>query len=533
MPTKVLKQHLEGRYTKWAILALLLFASVALLGRVLLADKTILGTNDTVWTVTIDANIEASREGERYILSPPWLTSHASIVSQTLQHTGMRQIRVKSENILKRHIVLQVIKPGNINFSAEFNIHHNTTGNPEYNPTAPPPDDKQRLRYLQLNYSEQSAEEKPASITGSLLNSSASDKEIVRKLFFHTSSKDFRTNLQNDAVTPLVRAQTMVSLCRSAGIPSRVVTGFILQDTSDPGPHHWVEAYYEEKWHFFDPDKGLAEIIPDNYVPFSRGNTSIIRSEHIDKANVSYTLERNYDLDSLNIRTDKRITDIFNLQRFAPDTRNTLSLLLLLPLGVLLTAICRSLLGIRAYGTFTPALLALAAIYADWAAALVLLFIVVALGLSGRSAMPDQLTRIPRMAIMFTIVVMSMVLGVSMMDYFRINPGEHVFLLPIVILTTLIDRFYSTADESGNYIAMRRMLWTIIIGLLCYPILKLNSLGTILLAYPELHFLTLAVILMITVYNGKKLCDIPLFKWIKEPVRKTANKSKSEEPEAL
>ncbi len=533
MPTKALKQQLEGQYTKWVVLAFICISILALTGRLFLTDKTILGSNDTVWTVTIDATIKSAQEGERYIISPPWPTAHANLVSQTLQHTGMRQIRVKSEDILKRHIVLQVKKTGDINLSAEFNIHYNKTGDPDFRQTIPPLDENKRSRYLQLDYADKSGLQNPASITGSLLHSSADDKSIARKLFFHTSSKDFRPNLQDDPVTPSIRSQAMVRLCRTAGIPARVISGFILEDTSESGPYHWVEVYFDDAWHTFDPGKGQSESVPDNYVPFSRGDVNIIRSEHMDKATVSYALERNYDLESLNIRTNKRLTDVFNLQRFPPDTRNNLSLLLLLPLGVLVTAICRNMMGIRAYGTFTPVLLTLAAIYADWIAALVLLMIVVSMGLSGRSIMPDKLTRIPRMAIMFTIVVMSMVLGVSLMDYFKINPGEHVVLLPIVILTTLIDRFYSTADESGGYIAIRRMLWTIVIGLLCYPLLKLDAVGKVLLAYPELHFLTLAAVLMISMYKGKKLSDFTLFKWIKEPVHKTTEKKKAEETEAL
>ena len=167
-------------------------------------------------------------------------------------------------------------------------------------------------------------------------------------------------------------------------------------------------------------------------------------------------------------------------------------------MGVLITAFFRNIIGIRGYGTFTPTLLALAAVYADWIAALVLLIVVVSFSLSGRSAMPDKLTRIPRLGIMFTIVVMSMVIGISLMDYFRVNPGEHIVLLPIVILTSLIDSFYRAAEDSGVTIAIRRMMWTIAISTLCFPILKLDTLGNLLLVYPETHFITLSLILTIS-----------------------------------
>ena len=206
-------------------------------------------------------------------------------------------------------------------------------------------------------------------------------------------------------------------------------------------------------------------------------------------------------------------------------------MLLLLPFGVLITTIFRNLLGVRSYGTFTPTLRALAAVYADWVAAVVLLVIVIALAFTGRTAMPDKLSRIPRLAIMFTFVALSMTLGISLMDYFNLAANEHMVLLPIVILTSLIDRFYSTVDEDGIKLAIRRLIWTVVIGLFCYPALTMESIGGVLLAYPETHFITIAVILLISTYKGKQLSDFPLFSWIKEPVKKekkTKTKSKEE-----
>ena len=43
-----------------------------------------------------------------------------------------------------------------------------------------------------------------------------------------------------------------------------------------------------------------------------------------------------------------------------------LKVILLLPLGALVTAIVRTIIGTRTFGTFTPTLLALAFVYNDW-----------------------------------------------------------------------------------------------------------------------------------------------------------------------
>ena len=43
--------------------------------------------------------------------------------------------------------------------------------------------------------------------------------------------------------------------------------------------------------------------------------------------------------------------------------------------------------------------------------------------------------------------------------------------------------------------------------------------GTWLVSYPEMHAATLAIVIMIGLYHGPKLRDLPSFAWLKEPAR--------------
>lgn len=538
MPTKSIKQKLQERYAKWTIYILIVFGILGVTGRLIFSEHLKLPEGDAVWTVSIEAQITNAEKGERFSLSPPWNTSQARIVSQTLQHTGMRQVRIKSDDVYKRWLVLQVTDPGDLTLYAEFNIHTSTIPKIHFVPAIQPLDPDKRSLYLS---SEEKIDLTSLFITDLMKKISTHAKnndELIKLIFNYTKNNLVKVDsgknndvaeivLQTNKASTLGRVRAMVGLCRIADIPARIVSGFILEESLEAIPHYWLEVYNDTNWIPYDPEKGHAETLPGNFIAFSRGNSHILNPHNIDKFNVTYNIEQNYDLKGLNISTEKQLRDIFDLNRFPPDTRSNLSLLILLPLGALLTAFCRNFLGIRGYGTFTPTLLALAAVYADWIAALVLLIIVIALGLSGRSTMPDKLSRTPRLAIMFTIVVMSMLLGVSLMEYFKITPGGHVLLLPIVILTSLIDRFYSTADNDGIHIAIRRLAWTIVISILCYPIIKLESLGAFLLTYPETHFITLSLILMISTYKGKQLSEHSYFRWIREPSRskKTSNET--------
>ncbi len=102
------------------------------------------------------------------------------------------------------------------------------------------------------------------------------------------------------------------------------------------------------------------------------------------------------------------------------------------------------------------------------------------------------------------------------MDYFSLIPEGHVILLPIAILTSLIDRLYKALDEEGVNIALRRLGWTAAVALGCYFILFQEHIGHLILAYPEIHLFTISMVLLLSGYKYNKLSDLPFFKWIAE-----------------
>ena len=541
MPTKFIKQRLQTRYIKWAVLVLIVLGTLGIIGRLSILEQLSLPEGDTVWTVTIKTQLKGAQKKGRVIISPPLSRPQIRIVSQKLQHTGMRLVRINRVDTQNRNIVLQVISPGDLTASAVFDIHIKRSPQINFSIINQPLDEEKRAIYLSSEDSINLTSPEIITLLDSLSKQATDNEELLEIIFLYANKSFVKDNnhinngidvsLRTNKATALGRSRIMVALCRAAGIPARVITGLILEESVGAIPHNWLEVYSDNKWTPYDPERGYAEKIPGSYLVFNRDNNYIVTYQNIDDVKVTYNIQKNYDLTGLNIFPERRAIDILNFERFSPDARNNLGLLLLLPLGALITAFCRHFLGIRGYGTFTPTLLALSVVYAGWITALVLLSIVIALGLSGRAAMPDKLPRITRLAVVFTIVAISMVLGVSLIEFFNININEHVMLLPIVILTSLIDRFYSTAEDYGIHIAMRRMIWTIVMGLLIYPILKLDSVGAFLLAYPETHFFTLSIILLLSMYNGMQLSEFTIFSWIKEPGPPIQKKSTSENQE--
>ena len=169
----------------------------------------------------------------------------------------------------------------------------------------------------------------------------------------------------------------------------------------------------------------------------------------------------------------------------------------------------RTVIGLRTFGTFSPTLLALAFVYNDWRSGLCIFFVVIATGFVSRTVLDRlKLLLVPRLGIILTLVVMLMVLGIAVMNYFDLAPGGRTVLLPMVILTNLVERFYVTTEEDSIFEAIRLLAGSALMALVIYLLLRWPSLGSLLFNYPELHFFTVVVLILIGRYTGYRLTDL-------------------------
>lgn len=527
MPIKKLKKRLDTQYRGWVIFSLILFGVISLAVRFILSTGEGVPANDKVYILSYDASFKAEDTKSIISLSPPWDTSNALVIAQTIENPGLRLLRSRADKESKRDIVALASSPGNKRLIAEFTIHISPLGHKRVTAKTLALSANQRERYLSSgNGIEIDSPEVIRAVKK--LATKKEDKDTLIEHIFRYVNKNIilaKAPFDDDAISALRshrantlgRARAMVALCRASKIPARLITGFVLKEGFDVEEHYWVEAYNEKEWLSYDPENGYFEILPPDFIPVRRGGSSIIGESNVLDIKISYDISEQYVPVGKLGRETKGITDILDLTRLSLDARNSLAILLLLPLGALFTTFCSNIIGIRTYGTFTPTLIALAARYADWITAIVIFSIVAVTGLLGRSFMPDKLSRIPRLTIVFTVAAMGMTLGVSLMDYYSVNPAGHVVLLPIIILTSLIDRLYKALDEDGVRIAMTRFGWTAVVAIGCYFILIQEQLGHFILDYPEIHMFTIAMVLLLSGYKYKKLSDVSFLKWMTEP----------------
>jgi hypothetical protein len=360
-----------------------------------------------------------------------------------------------------------------------------------------------------------------------ILQSPISRPELIERLFEYCAEglrigpddapADSDAVLQHQVAGPVGRARALAALCRAAKIPARLVTGFEIKSDLDARPHVWVQVMTNGHWESYDPVNGFARQLPHNFVPVLRYGAEIVRVDPVGAIQARYSISP-LAPSCLLSAAGRHPFSILDLTRLPLEVHEVLSLILLIPFGALVTSLMRTMVGIPTFGTFTPTLLALSFVYADWRTGLIVLVCVVALGLGSRAVLDRlRLLMVPRVSVILTLVVLGMILGVSVLDRFGFTPGTQAVLLPIVILTMLIERFFLTAEEEGVRFASHLLLGTLVVALACYLVLAWKSVGQMVLVYPEVHLVTVAALVMIGRYNGYRLTELWRFRDLARP----------------
>jgi len=313
--------------------------------------------------------------------------------------------------------------------------------------------------------------------------------------------------------TPLARVRAMVALCRALRIPARLVTGFEIRQQANARPLVWVEVFQNQSWVPFDPVNGYARSLPMNYVPVRRGGDEIVTYTGASNVVDRYSIERLDPPASVLQSELPHPVQILNLTRLPVPMHDVMKVLLLLPFGALITATVRNVVGIGTFGTFSPALLAMSFIYADWETGLAILIVVLTAGIVSRTLLERlRLLAVPRLSIILTVVILCVVFGVSLLDYMQLTPSAQAVLLPMVILTMLIERFYVTTEEDGLAFTLKLAAGTLAVAALCYLVLSWDTVGQFVLIYPEVHFFTIAVFIALGRYAGYRITELWRFR---------------------
>ena len=508
-----------------AILAAIILTVISLLCvflRIKYTWKQVWAHSSRAWCLTYDISLSFTK-GDKIQIALPDSTPNSQLWRETFSHEGILVDLLRNKRTRGRGASV-VPMPGHERgrFFAQFDIHlrpYEQSKLPAVEETISAND---RAYYLRNEKEIQTASPALSNILKQLSNQKITKAELLNRIFDYCvenitkgqkdTFSDAANTLEHNLGNTLGRARAMAALCRASKIPARLVAGFILENTQQAQVHYWVEAFAKKNWLAYDPENGYSVQLPITFLPISRDNINIVRGANASSYQSKYSISR-LQSSSLASSQERGLWNIVDLTRLPPSMQEIASLILLLPLAALITTIFRNIIGIQTVGTFSPGLIALSFIHADWRTGTVVFFIVLCVGVLTRLILNKlQLLMVARLSIILTVAVLCMVLAISVLDYLNLTPSASAVVLPIVILTMMIERFNIIVEEDGLTNALKVFATTILVAVCCFLVMKVDWFGRTALIFPEVQLFNIAILLLIGRYSGYRLSEIWRFR---------------------
>ncbi len=323
--------------------------------------------------------------------------------------------------------------------------------------------------------------------------------------------------MMSDVTSNTEFVDVVTTMLAAARIPARMVHGFILQGRQRRAdPVTWLEVHDGDQWRYFNPTTG-DEGMPARYLIWWRGNERLVNVEGGSNVQVGFAVQETH-LDAVAIAethaTQKGIRLIdFSLYSLPIQTQAVYRVLLMIPIGALIMVFMRNFIGIDAFGTFMPVLIALAFRETKLVWGVVLFTLLVALGLSIRFLLERlRLLMVPRLSAVLIVVVLLMLLISLMSHKLGMETGLSVALFPMVIIAMTIERMSVVWEERGAADAMRAGFGSLMVAVAAYIGMGMSWLDHLIFTFPELLLVVLAIVLLAGRYTGYRLLEISRFK---------------------
>jgi hypothetical protein len=278
----------------------------------------------------------------------------------------------------------------------------------------------------------------------------------------------------------------------------------------------WLEVHDGDQWLYFNPVTG-EERLPDRFLVWWRGNERLIHVAGGSKVEVNFAVQENY-LDAVAIaetqaaRRGKSAVD-FSLYSLPIQTQAVYSVLLMIPIGALVMVLMRNFVGIDAFGTFMPVLIALAFRETKLIWGVVLFTTLIVLGLSIRFLLDRlRLLLVPRLSAVLIVVVILMLMISLTSHRLGLERGLSVALFPMVIIAMTIERMSVVWEERGAVDAIRAGFGSLIVAVVAYIAMGMSWLEHLIFTFPELLLVVLSLVLLTGRYTGYRLTELHRFK---------------------
>ncbi len=345
----------------------------------------------------------------------------------------------------------------------------------------------------------------------------ASGLDLARSFFDYVDSipsakistlTDAVTCLQNQSCSCNGKSRLLVAMFRSQNIPARMVGGMILEETSKRTSHAWVEAFIGNKWVPFDALNGHFASLPAHYLKLYVGDEFLITR------NTGYDFDYMYHIKEVGNK-NAGFVSLLSINELFDDTSlpvQPLLFLLLLPLGALIVAIFKNVVGVQTYGVFLPALIGFAFIEMGVLAGILFFTgVIILISILGIPLGKWQLLYTPKIVILLSAVTIFCLICIRVFqEYGWVDPSS-ALLFPVIILTMVADKFARKVEEDSLSKALSVYAQTILVTIFCSWILGSVFIQSLFIDYPELLITIIGIALFLGKWIGLRISEYSRF----------------------
>lgn len=390
--------------------------------------------------------------------------------------------------------------------------------------------DKSLNKYLKSEIYMEVKSPKIKSLADTLTVNSISLKEKIKSIYDYVYSipsapiKDVTSalaTLEQNRASCNGKSRLFVSLCRSEGIPARLVGGIVLEKTEKKTSHLWAEVFIQNNWVPFDALNGHFAYLPANFLELYVGDHFLITRTPNILFEYEYKIEEVSHIPLLNIDKDEHFKNhpisLLKLSESDVIPESVLLFFLLLPLGGLLISLFKNVVGLKTYGIFLPILIAYTFTNTGYLVG-ISLFAIILLLVAALSLPLNKwgLLYTPKIVIILTVTILFIFIIISLGVTYNISWMLALSFFPIIITAIMAERFARAIDEDGYEEAASKMVQTLIVTSFCFLVFKAVAIKSILLMFPELILIMVAANLMLGKWIGLRLVEYHRFRHIIE-----------------
>jgi hypothetical protein len=323
------------------------------------------------------------------------------------------------------------------------------------------------------------------------------------------------TCLETGSGDRCAKSRLLIALLRNRNIPARMVGGVTLAKGPEQQAHYWVEAYLYDHWLPMCPYYRLFGRVPSTYLVFGFGDRPLVTGKRVEGLKYAFLVEPLGKEGAAEQGASwwKRGFTKLSLYGLPPGDRRLVEVLLLLPVAALIICVFRNVIGMHSFGTFAPALIGLA--FHDLHS-IPGIFVFVAILLVGwlmrRLLDRYHLLQVPRVAAMLTLIMSVLVVLIVLSNLYGATTTRYISLFPMVILTGMVERFWTLETEDSTTASFRTLLQTMFIALVIALVLSRPLIVKHLFCFPETLGLVMAGQLLIGRYTGYRLSELIRFR---------------------